>query len=153
MGMRRRAIFLGLTFTAAVLVLAGALAVLVPSVSAPSAGEGARSGVVTLRAAYQEHRSGLQVEARGEVVRVLPDDNEGSRHQRFILRLSSGQTVLIAHNIDLAPRLEGLRAGDMVGFFGEYEWNPEGGVVHWTHRDPGGDHLDGWLEYRGQRYR
>ena len=42
MSMRRRAILLGLTFAAAVLVLAGALAVLAPSVSAPSAGEGAR---------------------------------------------------------------------------------------------------------------
>ncbi|WP_280540355.1 DUF3465 domain-containing protein [Chromohalobacter sp. 11-W] len=153
MSMRRRAILLGLTFAAAVLVLAGALAVLAPSVSAPRAGDAAGSGVVTLREAYQQHHSGLQVEARGEVVRVLPDDDEGSRHQRFILRLSSGQTVLVAHNIDLAPRIEGLRVGDTVGFFGEYEWNPEGGVVHWTHRDPGGDHLDGWLEYRGQRYR
>ncbi|MCK0715473.1 DUF3465 domain-containing protein [Chromohalobacter sarecensis] len=150
--MRRRAVILGLTFAAVVLVLAGALAVLAPSVSAPSAGEGARSGVVTLREAYQQHHSGLQVEARGEVVRVLPDDDEGSRHQRFILRLASGQTVLIAHNIDLAPRLEGLQAGDTVGFFGEYEWNSKGGVVHWTHRDPGGDHPDGWLEYHGQRY-
>ncbi|WP_280569694.1 DUF3465 domain-containing protein [Chromohalobacter sp. 296-RDG] len=153
MSMRRRAILLGLTFAAVVLILAGALTVLAPSVSAPSAGEGARSGVVTLREAYRQHHSGLQVQARGEVVRVLPDDNEGGRHQRFILRLSSGQTVLIAHNIDLAPRLEGLQAGDTVGFFGEYEWNSEGGVVHWTHRDPGGDHPDGWLEYRGQRYR
>ncbi|MCI0511507.1 uncharacterized protein DUF3465 [Chromohalobacter marismortui] len=152
MGMRRRALLLGLTFAVAVLVLAGALAVLAPSGAAPSAGEGARSGVVTLREAYREHRSGLQVEARGEVIRLLPDDDDGSRHQRFILRLSSGQTVLIAHNIDLAPRLEGLQAGDKVGFFGEYEWNPEGGVVHWTHHDPGGDHPGGWLEYQGRRY-
>jgi len=152
MSMRRRAILLGLTFAAVVLILAGALTVLAPSVTAPSAGEGARSGVVTLREAYQQQHSGLQVEARGEVVRVLPDDNEGSRHQRFILRLSSGQTLLIAHNIDLAPRLEGLQAGDTVSFFGEYEWNSEGGVVHWTHRDPGGDHPAGWLEYHGQRY-
>jgi hypothetical protein len=53
--------------------------------------------------AYDHHLSNVQVEASGIVSRVLPDDNDGSRHQRFIVRMPSGQTVLIAHNIDLAP--------------------------------------------------
>ena len=74
----------------------------------------------------------------GTVLRVLADDNSGSRHQRFILRLDSGQTVMVAHNIDLAPRIASLRAGDRVGFSGEYEWNAQGGVIHWTHHDPAG---------------
>ncbi len=55
---------------------------------------------------------------------------------RFILQLGSGQTLLISHNIDLAPRLTALREGDVVAFNGEYEWSATGGVVHWTHRDP-----------------
>ena len=86
------------------------------------------------------------------MVRVLPDDNSGSRHQRFILRLDSGQTVLVAHNIDLAPRLDLLKEGDTVSFSGEYEWNEKGGVIHWTHRDPNGNHAAGWLKYNGQIY-
>ncbi len=83
---------------------------------------------------------------------MLADDNEGARHQRFIVRLDSGQTLLVAHNIDIAPRVEGLAAGDVVAFRGVYEWNAEGGTVHWTHRDPGGVHAAGWLRYDGRLY-
>jgi hypothetical protein len=107
----------------------------------------------SLEEVFDRRQGNVQVQAAGEVVRTLADDNDGSRHQRIIVRMPSGQTVLIAHNIDLAPRVEGLRPGDRVAFFGEYEWNPEGGVVHWTHRDPAGQHVAGWLEVAGKRYR
>ncbi len=99
--------------------------------------------------AADEHRSGLEVTGEGIVTRILPDDRTGDRHQRFIVRLDSGTTVLIAHNIDLAPRLASLQVGDRVAFKGIYEWNPQGGVVHWTHHDPGGRHPAGWLRYNG----
>lgn len=102
--------------------------------------------------AFAARRSGIQVEDAGTVTRVLADDLRGDRHQRFILELSSGQTVLVAHNIDLAPRIANLRDGDRVRFFGEYEWNDQGGVIHWTHHDPAGRHPDGWLEHGGRRY-
>ena len=102
--------------------------------------------------ASAEWRSGQQVRGSGVVSRVLPDDNDGSRHQRFILQLDSGRTLLIAHNIDLAPRIPSLRPGDRVGFSGEYEWNDRGGVIHWTHHDPQGRHEGGWLEHAGRRY-
>lgn len=105
-----------------------------------------------LRAAFEQRRSGVQVAGHGVVTRLLADDVDGSRHQRFIVRLAHGQTVLIAHNIDLAPRIESLKVGDEVSFFGTYEWNDKGGVVHWTHHDPRGEHVAGWIEHRGQRY-
>lgn len=103
--------------------------------------------------AYRNQQSNLQVHGSGIVSQVLPDDRQGSQHQRFILRLPSGITVLVAHNIDLAPRINGLQKGDQVSFYGEYEWNNRGGVVHWTHHDPGGRHAHGWLEHQGKRYR
>ena len=102
--------------------------------------------------AFHDRRSNIQVMSEGSVQRVLPDDNDGSRHQRFLVRLKSGQTVLIAHNIDLAPRVDGLRQGDSVAFSGEYEWNERGGVVHWTHKDPAGKHAAGWLRFDGKVY-
>ncbi len=102
--------------------------------------------------AFTQHISRLQVTGQGRVVKVLRDDDDGSRHQRFIVRLDSGHTVLMAHNIDLAPRIDALRVGDTVAFFGEYEWNPKGGVVHWTHRDPQGRHSAGWIKHDGQIY-
>ena len=95
---------------------------------------------------------GKIVESVGIVERLLPDDNEGSRHQRFILKMDSGQTLLIAHNIDLALRINGLQRGDEVKFRGQYELNDRGGVVHWTHDDPRGNHPAGWLEHNGKRY-
>jgi hypothetical protein len=95
-------------------------------------------------------RSGTQMSGIGVVRRVLPDDNDGSRHQRFILELAEGQTVLVAHNIDLAPRLTSLDPGDTVAFYGEYESNAQGGVIHWTHHDPARRHVDGWLKHEGR---
>ncbi len=102
--------------------------------------------------AWNNEQSDTQVEGSGTVIRLLPDDNDGSRHQRFILKLPSGQTVLMAHNIDLAPRIPALAAGDRVEFCGEYEWNRKGGVIHWTHRDPAGRHPGGWLKHRDKTY-
>ncbi len=105
-----------------------------------------------IESAFENHASNVQVEGQGKVAKILPDDNNGSRHQRFIVHLSSGQSILIAHNIDLAPRVSSLREGDVVSFGGEYEWNPKGGVIHWTHRDPGGRHPAGWIKYNGQTF-
>ena len=102
--------------------------------------------------AFEQRRSGLVVEGSGRVERTLADDNEGSRHQRFILRLASGHTVLVSHNIDLAPRVP-LAEGDAIAFRGQYEYNDRGGVVHWTHHDPRGRRPGGWLEHGGRRYR
>jgi hypothetical protein len=97
-------------------------------------------------------QSGAEVEDSGTVTKILGDDSLGDRHQRFILRLASGQTVLVAHNIDLAPRVEPLQVGDTVAFRGEFEWNEKGGVIHWTHRDPQGRHAGGWLKHDGRTF-
>jgi hypothetical protein len=105
-----------------------------------------------LHTLYANRQSDVQVEGSGIVKAILPDDTQGSRHQKFILELANGQTLLISHNIDLAPRIDTLRPGDRVSFYGEYEWNPKGGIIHWTHHDPQGLHADGWLLHDGKRY-
>lgn len=107
------------------------------------------SDATSIERAFDQQRSNVQVQASGVVEKVLRDDNEGSRHQRFIVRLASGHTILIAHNIDLAPRVTPLREGDEIEFRGEYEWNNKGGVVHWTHHDPQGRHEGGWVKRGG----
>ena len=105
-----------------------------------------------IQQAFQEQKSNIQVQSRGLVKAILRDDHEGSRHQKFILELSNGQTVLVAHNIDLAPRVDYLQKGDYIEFYGEYEYSAKGGVIHWTHRDPQHHHADGWLKYKGRTY-
>jgi hypothetical protein len=62
--------------------------------------------------------------------RILNDDAEGNRHQRLILRLVSGQTLVIAHNIDIALRVSPLSEGDTVEYKGEYVSNDKSEVVH-----------------------
>jgi hypothetical protein len=107
---------------------------------------------IQLGNAFLNRQSDIQVQGEGLVTRLLPDDLKGSRHQRFILQISDQQTLLIAHNIDLAPKIHELKEGDTVAFYGEYEWNSKGGVLHWTHHDPRGRHIGGWLKHQGQIY-
>lgn len=105
-----------------------------------------------IEAAFHAKRSHVQVEARGEVAKVLPDDNDGSRHQRFIVKVNNDMKILIAHNIDLATRVEHLQVGEHIEFYGEYIFNPKGGIVHWTHRDPANRRENGWIKYQGVTY-
>lgn len=106
----------------------------------------------SIQSLYTNGQSGIWTGISGTVKRTLADDNEGSRHQRFIVEDGSGSTVLVAHNIDLAERIP-LATGDNVALYGRYEWNDKGGVLHWTHHDPRGNKPGGWIDYRGKRYR
>ncbi|PCI70335.1 MAG: hypothetical protein COB26_04450 [Piscirickettsiaceae bacterium] len=106
----------------------------------------------TLMLAYNNQQSNKIIIASGSILRLLRDDNEGRRHQKFIVRISPELSILIAHNIDLAPRINSLKEGDHIEFKGEYEWNSKGGVVHWTHHDPQGSHPGGWVKHRGKMY-
>jgi len=124
-----------------------------PDAAAPAGNNrsAARPNAAILRA-FADQRSNVQVRGEGTVQRVLPPDNDGNPHQRFIVQIAPDHTVLVAHNLTLAAAVEDLQRGDQVSFFGEYEWNQRGGVVHWTHDDPQRRHAAGWIEYRGRRY-
>lgn len=108
--------------------------------------------LAVIKNAYDNQHSNLQVKQTGRVVKLLRDDNYGARHQKFVVQLASGQKLLIAHNLDLAPKVDNLKEGDTIGFFGEFEWNNKGGVVHWTHHDPKGRHQAGWLLHNERTY-
>jgi hypothetical protein len=104
------------------------------------------------RDAFEERVRGRIIAVNGVVERILADDRDESPHQRFIIRTPGGLSLLVAHNRDLAARLDGLAPGDGVTVRGEYEWNDKGGVMHWTHDDPQGRHEAGYIEWRGRRY-
>lgn len=110
------------------------------------------SNYSALQTAIENQQSDIQVEGSGIIIKVLPDDTHGSKHQRLLIKLDNGHTILIAHNIDLAPRVKNPKEGNAIDFYGEFEWNNKGGVVHWTHHDPGNRHPDGWLKYQGKIY-
>ena len=112
---------------------------------------GLQTGGDAVEQAFAAQRSGLWLETSGYVRRVLRDDNEGARHQKFILQLDGGHSVLVAHNIDLARRIP-AREGLSLTVRGRYEWNDRGGVIHWTHHDPDGREPGGWIEVEDVRY-
>ncbi len=125
-----------------------------PTVQQGSAHSGQVSaGIRRIKEAYADRDSDFFVEARAQVVKVLRDDTEGDQHQRFIVEVAPSHTLLVSHNIDLAPRVAGLQAGDWVSFRGEYVWNNKGGIIHWTHHDPRGRHEGGWIEHDGNVYK
>ena len=102
--------------------------------------------------AFGAHRNLPQVQGSGIVVKLLKDDTKGLQHQKFLLKISDNITILIAHNIDLAPRVDDIQEGDVIEFKGEYIYTPKGGTVHWTHKDPRGNHQPGYLKHNGKTY-
>lgn len=100
---------------------------------------------------YARNDSGDWIEAAGLVRKLLSDGADGSRHQRFILDTRNNQTLLVAHNLDLATRVP-VGMGDRVRIRGMYEWNEQGGLVHWTHADPQGVEEGGYIKYRTKLY-
>ena len=131
-----------------VLVLAWkGLDLLKPHGAAADPGSG-RGPVAAARAAKAESRI---VEDRGIVKKLLPDDRDGDRHQKLLIECGDG-TILLVHNIDLAPRIE-TKPGDAIAFRGEYIWNEQGGLVHWTHHDPRGRHEGGWVRVGDRTFR
>ena len=100
---------------------------------------------------YKNQQSEVMVEFEGMVIKVLSDDLTGSRHQRFIVRVGNKHTVLVAHNIDVAPRVP-IESNRKINIYGQYEWNEKGGVVHWTHADDDGVHEGGWIKFQGNVY-
>ena len=105
-----------------------------------------------LQDAFARRLNDIQVEGEGKISKLLPDDTGGIRHQKMIVVLNSGQSILLAHNIDLAGKIDSIRLGGIIAFKGEYVWSEKGGLVHWTHHDPKGHHVAGWLKYNEKIY-
>jgi uncharacterized protein DUF3465 len=100
---------------------------------------------LTVLEAFQQKKSRLFLKTQGTVIKLLADDRQGSRHQKFLIKTDEGPTLLISHNIDLSERVP-LKHGTQVRIRGEYIWNTKGGLMHWTHRDPQGRHEGGWIK-------
>lgn len=111
-----------------------------------------QDGFQTLRQAAEQQRSNVWfAETQFRLRKELNDDNRGDRHQRFLVERAGLPTLLVAHNIDLAPRAP-LSHGMTIYIKGRYEWNEKGGVIHWTHHDPQRRNPGGWLRVGSEKY-
>jgi hypothetical protein len=113
----------------------------------------ADAGNAAVDRAYADHRSSVEVTADGSVTRLLADDpGPDGTHQRFIIALTgAAQTVLIENNVSIGRRVP-VALGAAVRVHGEYIWNDQGGLIHFTHHDPAHTHEGGWIELAGVRY-
>jgi len=111
------------------------------------------AGNTSVERAFAEHLPNVEVTAEGSVTRLLSDGTGPSgTHQRFIVQVKGlTQTLLVDNNLDIGKRVP-LATGDAVVVHGEYVWNDQGGLIHFTHHDPAHTHADGWIELKGVRY-
>lgn len=83
------------------------------------------------------------------VVRVLGE--RGSRsgvHEGFIIRVGR-RTLKVEDNVQITGPVP-LRRGDAVSLLGQLECDDE--VIHWTHHDPRGRHMGGYVKVNGKLY-
>ncbi|MDG0817890.1 DUF3465 domain-containing protein [Bdellovibrio svalbardensis] len=92
------------------------------------------------------------VEGSGMVViQLLPDDNSGLKHQKWVVRLSNGKLMQAVYNSDMCPRVP-IKVGDVVAMGGMFLWTEVGAMLHWLHHDPRGNRPDGYVMVNGTYY-
>ena len=102
--------------------------------------------------AAQNHAP-TEVTVSGTVTAILPDAPAGADgpHERFDADFGQGITCEIDHNLSLAPRAP-LGVGTQVVVKGQYEPDPSGCVIHYTHHSTSRSHESGYVEVAGQQY-
>jgi hypothetical protein len=103
-------------------------------------------------AATRKPKDNQWVTIQGKVTQLLPQDNDGSRHQHFLFQPTNpkAKLVKVAHNIDLAPIVP-VKVGDLVKVKCEFIKDNPYDVAHWTHFDPRGGQ-GGYIELNGRIY-
>jgi hypothetical protein len=98
-------------------------------------------------------RNHSYVEAEGAVVMLIePEKAASERRQKFVVRLASGNMILVRHDTDTAAAIEDLKLGDTVRFAGEYTFGQNGDEISNTFADPTGAHKSGWIRHNGRTY-
>ncbi|MGK2925446.1 MAG: DUF3465 domain-containing protein [Lysobacterales bacterium] len=108
-------------------------------------------GFMTVQDAYRYHQTGIMAEVTGTVARVLVADKEDTRNQKFIIRLTNGQSLLVLHDQVSGDRVP-VKVDDTVLVRGEYQWSETGGTLRFTQRDYSPRRMHGWIEHKGRRY-
>jgi hypothetical protein len=88
--------------------------------------------LLTPKQAFDQHLRDIFMIADGIIAEILPNDETGVPHQRFILLTPEPQTLLIVNNIEQGQPLD-IRVGDKIHVEGTYVWNKYGGLIHETH--------------------
>jgi Protein of unknown function (DUF3465) len=104
--------------------------------------------------------SSIEVRDAGVVVRVLGNRNSQSGvHEGFIVRVPTRsndahtrrnmQTLRVEDNVDITGPIP-LGEGSAIQLQGQLECDDY--VIHWTHHDPRGRHMPGYISVDGKTY-
>ncbi len=103
--------------------------------------------------AFLDHvrdHAAAEVTVSGRVTGLLPDSNgTDGPHENFLISVG-GVPVQVIHNLDLAPRVP-ARVGDTVTVHGQFEPDPGGAIIHYTHHATG-QHEGGYIQLAGATY-
>ena len=106
--------------------------------------------------AWVARRSGAEVTASGSVAKVLGTRSGPSgRHEGFLVHLRGaaghGLTVRVEDNVDITGPIP-LAPGDDVEVRGEYVYDEDGGLIHFTHHESHGSHPGGYVRVGDRVY-
>lgn len=94
--------------------------------------------------------SAVEVVASGKVAQLLGTfSSPTGQHEGFTIH-SKSMTIRIEDNVSITGPIP-LTKGEPVTLQGVYECND--GVIHWTHHDPRGRHMGGYIQAGGKIYR
>ena len=109
------------------------------------------SSVADAQRACSSGTSHVEIHVAGKIARYLGTRNsESGEHEGFLVTpRGSSAHLLIEDNVNITGFIP-MRNGDSVELQGQYECND--GVVHWTHHDPSGRHIMGYVVVNGRRF-
>jgi len=103
---------------------------------------------------YASGRSGVEVIGQGTVLAVIGTHaGPSGEHEGFLVKLERQCDLLlrIEANVGITGSIP-LHEGETVTVKGQFEDDPTGGMIHWTHHDPAGRHVAGYVIAGGKIY-
>ncbi len=104
---------------------------------------------------YASQNSGGEVLVSGHVVALLGSrEGRSGEHEGYLLKLDGSCDLLlkVETNTSITGPIPFAR-NEPVIIKGVYVYDPLGGLIHWTHHDPSGRHMNGYVIAGGKSYR
>jgi hypothetical protein len=103
---------------------------------------------------YGSQATNQEVIAHGRVGEILGTrPGRSGSHEGFLLKLDGDcdLTLKVETNVSITGPVP-IHRGEIVIVKGEYVYDPLGGILHWTHHDPEGRHVAGYVVSDGKTY-
>ena len=104
---------------------------------------------------YASQSSGNEVLVSGHVVALLGTrESRSGKHEGYLVKLNKNCDLLL--KVETNTSITGpipFTHDEPIVLKGVYVYDPLGGLIHWTHHDPSGRHMNGYVIAGGKSYR